>query len=414
MVSDSFSIIFYPKSSNLDKSGKAPVFLHITVDGKRCELSIKRKIELQNWDSHKGKLKGTNPAAKQLNKFLEEIRSRLYKIQGKFVADGRPYSAEMVRNAFQGKDIKYKTLLTIYKEHNVEISELVGREFSSGAYQRHLRTARHLKAFIKKECNSEDINVKEVDLKFINRFEHYLKTLRTCGQNTVTKYVTNLKKIMRICYANDWIAKDPFYHWKAKWKKVERGILNERELKTLMQANLPSQRLDQVRDIFIFRCFTGLSYIDVQKLSNNHIVLGIDGGKWIKIKRSKTDTMSSISFLRIAEQITDKYSMGSKIDEDEQLLPVISNQKLNTYLKEIAKLCGIHKKLTFHLSRHTFATTVTLSNGVPIESVSKMLGHQSLKTTQIYAKVIDQKLKQDMEVLKGKFLYSPPKVDMDD
>lgn len=197
-------------------------------------------------------------------------------------------------------------------------------------------------------------------------------------------------------------------------EKVERDILNERELKTLMQAKLPSRRLEQVRDIFIFCCFTGLSYIDVQKLSNNHIVLGIDGGKWIKIKRSKTDTMSSIPFLPIAQQITDKYSMGSQLDKDKQLLPVISNQKLNTYLKEIAKLCGIHKKLTFHLSRHTFATTVTLANGVPIESVSKMLGHQSLKTTQIYAKVIDQKLKQDMEMLKGKFLYSPLKVNKDD
>jgi len=403
MVSDSFSIIFYPKSSNLDKNGKAPLFLRITVDGKRCELSIKRKIELQYWDSHKGKIKGSNPTAKQLNKFLEEIKSRLYKIQGKFVADGRSYTAEMVRNAFQGKDIKYKTLLTIYEEHNGEISELVGREFSSGAYQRHLRTARHLKTFIRKEYGREDINVKEVDLKFINRFEHYLKTLRTCAHNTVTKYVTNLKKIMRICYANDWITKDPFYHWKAKWKKVERDILNERELRTLMQAELPSKRLDQVRDIFIFCCFTGLSYIDVQKLSNNHIVLAMDGEKWIKIKRSKTDTMSSIPFLHIAEQIVDKYSIDSKTDKDGQLLPVISNQKLNTYLKEIAKLCGIHKKLTFHLSRHTFATTVTLANGVPIESVSKMLGHQSLKTTQIYAKVIDKKLKNDMKLVENKF-----------
>ncbi len=410
MVSDSFSIIFYPKSSNLDKNGKAPLFLRITVDGKRCEHSLKSKIELQNWDSHKGKLKGSNPAAKQLNKFLEEIKSRLYKIQGKFVADGRPYTAEMLRNAFQGKDIKYKTLLIIYKEHNGEISELVGREFSSGAYQRHLRTARHLKTFIKKEYGCEDINVKEVDLKFINRFEHYLNTLRTCTHNTVTKYVTNLKKIMRICYANDWITKDPFYHWKAKWKKVERDILNERELKTIMEIELPSQRLNQVKDIFVFCCFTGLSYIDVQKLSSNHIVLAMNGEKWIKIKRSKTDTKSSVPLLPVAEGILKRYNQNHLANSGDKLLPVISNQKLNTYLKEIAKLCGIHKKLTFHLSRHTFATTVTLANGVPIESVSKMLGHQSLKTTQIYAKVMDQKLKQDMEVLKGKFFYSPSNV----
>ncbi len=410
MVSDSFSIIFYPKSSNLDKNGKAPLFLRITVDGKRCEHSLKSKIELQNWDSHKGKLKGSNPAAKQLNKFLEEIKSRLYKIQGKFVADGRPYTAEMLRNAFQGKDIKYKTLLIIYKEHNGEISELVGREFSSGAYQRHLRTARHLKTFIKKEYGCEDINVKEVDLKFINRFEHYLNTLRTCTHNTVTKYVTNLKKIMRICYANDWITKDPFYHWKAKWKKVERDILNERELKTIMEIELPSQRLNQVKDIFVFCCFTGLSYIDVQKLSSNHIVLAMNGEKWIKIKRSKTDTKSSVPLLPVAEGILKRYNQNHLANSGDKLLPVISNQKLNTYLKEIAKLCGIHKKLTFHLSHHTFATTVTLANGVPIESVSKMLGHQSLKTTQIYAKVMDQKLKQDMEVLKGKFFYSPSNV----
>lgn len=259
------------------------------------------------------------------------------------------------------------------------------------------------KGCINEEYNYDDIYVKEVDLKFINRFEHYLKTnLKSCGQNTVTKYVTNLKKIIRICYANDWISKDPFYHWKAKWKKVEREILSERELQILMETELPSQRLEQVRDIFIFCCFTGLSYIDVEKLSDNHIVLSIRGEKWIKINRSKTDTKSSVPLLPAAEKILKKYSSASHNIQN-GLLPVISNQKLNSYLKEIAVICKIDKKLTFHLSRHTFATTVTLANGVPIESVSKMLGHSSLKTTQIYAKVIDKKLMEDMRLVASKY-----------
>ncbi len=402
-MNDSFSILFYIRKNNPDKTGKCLVYLRITVTGKRSEISVKRKIKADDWNFSSGRAKNSKATNRELNKYLEDVRSRLYQIQGRYVADGKHYTSQMIKNAFQGKSSRHKTLLIIYGEHNREISELVGREFSSGAYQRHLRTLRHLKTFIYKEYNYQDIYVKDVDLKFINRFEHYIKThLKACGQNTVTKYVTNLKKIMRICYANDWISKDPFYHWKAKWKKVEREILNERELKILKEIELPSQRLEQVRDIFVFCCFTGLSYIDVEKLSNNHIVLNINGEKWIKINRSKTDTKSSVPLLPVAEKILHKYNTTLNNNQN-KLLPVISNQKLNTYLKEIAAICNIEKKLTFHLSRHTFATTVTLANGVPIESVSKMLGHSSLKTTQIYAKVIDKKLMNDMKLVVGKY-----------
>ncbi|TMM53125.1 site-specific integrase [Maribacter algarum] len=402
-MNDSFSILFYIRKNMPDRNGLCPIYLRITVSGKRSEISAKRKVKVDDWNCASGRAKNSKPSNRELNKYLEDLRARLYRIQGKYEADGRSYTSQMIKNSFQGKSSRHKTLLNIYEGHNKEISEIVGREFSSGAYQRHLRTLRHLKAFIDKEYGQEDVYVKEVDLKFINRFEHYLKTnLKACGQNTVTKYVTNLKKIMRICYANDWISKDPFYHWKAKWKKVERDILNERELKILMETELPLQRLEQVRDIFIFCCFTGLSYIDVEKLSDNHIVLNIKGEKWIKINRSKTDTKSSVPLLPIAEKILQKYS--ATLDNNQnKLLPVISNQKLNTYLKEIAAICNIEKKLTFHLSRHTFATTVTLANGVPIESVSKMLGHSSLKTTQIYAMVIDKKLMNDMKRIVGKY-----------
>ncbi|WP_243397020.1 site-specific integrase [Flagellimonas pacifica] len=253
------------------------IYLRVTVNGKRSEMSLQRKARPEKWDPKKGRVRGTIPSTLELNRFLDRIVSRVYQIQGELISDGIPNTSEMVLNTFQGKSDRSKTLLSIYGDHNDEILELVGREFSSGAYQRHLRTARHLKTFIKKEYGYGDISVKKVDLKFINRFEHFLRrTLKNCGQNTVTKYVTNLKKIMRICYANGWISKDPFYHWKAKWKKVEHDILNERELKSIMEKDLPSKRLDQVRDIFVFCCFTGLSYIDVQKLSKDHIVLAMD------------------------------------------------------------------------------------------------------------------------------------------
>jgi site-specific recombinase XerD len=402
-MNDSFSILFYIRKKMTDKNGKCSIYLRITVNGKRSEISVQRKVKVDDWNCDSGRAKNFKASSRELNKYLEDVRSRLYQIQGKYVADGKHYTSQMIKNTFQGKSSRHKTLLLIYDSHNMEISELVGREFSSGAYQRHLRTARHLKTFIYKEYGYDDMNVKEIDLKFINRFEHFLKTnLKSCGQNTVTKYVTNLKKIIRICYANDWISKDPFYHWKAKWKKVERDILNNRELKVLIEAELPTKRLEQVRDVFVFCCFTGLSYIDVEKLSNNHIVLNMNGEKWIKINRSKTDTKSSVPLLAVAEEILKKYNRNLDA-RDGKLLPVISNQKLNIYLKEITIFCNIDKKLTFHLSRHTFATTVTLANGVPIESVSKMLGHSSLKTTQIYAKVIDEKLREDMKRVAGKY-----------
>lgn len=415
-VRNSYSILFFLKTSNLDKNGLVPIFLRITVDGRRSELSIKRKVDPSQWCSISNKVKprGSNPNADELNKYLDEIKTRLHRIQGKFVTKGRPFTAIMLKNKFLNPEEHYKTLLNIYDEHNVQIEQLMGIDYSYGAYKRHARTRKHLATFIKTEYRMEDIFVKEIDLKFITRFEHYLKTKKIGNQNTTTKYLTNFKKIMRIAFANNWVNKDPFYHWKAKWKKVERDVLTELELRTMMEKEFNIKRLEQVRDIFVFCCFTGLAYVDVEKLSKHHIVLGMDGDRWIKINRSKTDSRSSIPLLPAAEEILAKYADFSNDSEDGLLLPVISNQKINAFIKEIALICNIEKNLTFHLARHTFATTVTLANGIPIESVSKMLGHQSLKTTQIYAKVIDQKLKQDMAILKGKFSKPHLKIIKDD
>lgn len=403
METNSFSVLCYVRKARVSQQGEAPLFFRITVNSKRAEFSIQRKVKLEKWCSIKSRVKGSNPRSKALNHYIDELETKAYNIHSKLVVKKRAFTAETIKNKLLNKETINKTLLEVYDEHNNQIEQLLGLEYSYGAYRRHVRTRDHLADFVKKEYKIKDIFIKEVDLKFIKRFNHYLKTRRVGNQNTVTKYVVNFKKIMRIAAANNLVNKDPFHHWKAKWKKVERDILTEPELRSLIEQEFDIPRLDQIRDIFVFSCFTGLAYIDVKKLSANHIVIGMDGNRWIKINRSKTDSRSVVPLLPTSEEILSKYKEHPLTSDNGLLLPVISNQKTNAFLKEIATVCKIQKNLTFHLARHTFATTVTLANGVPIESVSKMLGHQSLKTTQIYAKVIDEKLMKDMEVVKAKF-----------
>lgn len=268
---------------------------------------------------------------------------------------------------------------------------------------KHVRTCRHLGKFLSKEYGVKDIRVGLIDLMFVKRFERHLKDQKIGQQNTITKYVTNFKKIIRIAHAHGWIERDPFYHWKAVWTPVQREALSEPELKSLREAHMDTIRLEEVRDVFLFCCFTGLAHSDVKRLSENDLTIDIKGKKWIRINRKKTKVRCDIPVLGLAEEIILKYSDRCSMRDDISLLPVISNQKTNLYLKKVAKLSGIKKNLTHHLARHTFATTVTLSNGVPIESVSRMLGHRS-KTTQIYAKVVDRKLREDMDGLQERLV----------
>ena len=402
MVSNSFSILFFTRKKRNNSNDSVSIYLRITVDSKRTELSIQRKIKPTDWNSA-GKVNGTSHEALEINKHLDEIRHRIYTIHSKLMSKGKAFTAQTLKERVLGKKKVKKTLIDLYQEHNEEILELVGKEYSMGRYYQHRRTMNHLKIFIAKEYQADDLALKKVDLKFISRFEHYLKMSKAGGRNTITKYVTNFKKIIHIAFAHNWINKDPFYHWKPVWETVEREVLNEREINVLLDKELENEKLNQVKDVFLFCCFTGLSYSDVKKLSNDHIVLGINGQKWIKTNRKKTNTISSIPLLPTALEILKKYEGFSLNSDRDLLLPVISNQKMNQYLKEIGILYGIRKKMTCHLSRHTFATTVTLTNGVPIESVSRMLGHRSLRTTQIYAKVVDKKLMEDMMKVRHKF-----------
>ncbi|WP_316930208.1 site-specific integrase [Leeuwenhoekiella sp. MAR_2009_132] len=399
MMASSISILFYPKTSAKKSLKAATIYARITVDSKRSEFSTQHKAT-EKWDPKLGKMTGTSAEARMVNRHLDDVRTKIYEIYDRLIREDKPVSAQIIRDIYQGKDDEQRILLELFKEHNDRIESLIGKGYSNGTLQRYKAARTHLENYLLFLKKKNDIALREIDYQFISGFEHYLKSQKNCAHNTATKYIVNFKKIMRIALANQFIDKDPFFHWKSNWKTKEREFLTSTELNTLAQKEFSIVRLEQVRDIFLFCCFTGLAYADVNKLSSDDIILGLNGERWIKTKRQKTNTLSSIPILPTAEQILNKYSDHPCRLKDNKLLPVLTNQKSNAYLKEIADVCGISKTLTTHLARHTFATTVTLSRGVPMETVSKMLGHTSIKTTQLYAKVLDSKIGADMDLLK--------------
>lgn len=397
------SILFYLKKSKMDSLGKTFIYLRITVDGKRCEKSIRRKIHVNQWNSDANCVKGLSEEATEINRLITTIRNKIYQIEQNLIRKEEPVSAKILMNHYIGINDELKTILSIFQEHNDNVNSLIGRDFAPGTAERYKTAKKHLGEYVFHKYKKRDLFVKDIDYNFIIGFEYYLKTKRKCGHNSAVKYITNFKKIIRIALANGWIKRDPFLHWTSRLKPVHRAFLSEGEIQTMMDKKLHCKRLEQVRDIFIFCCFTGLAYIDIKNLTTKDIGVGIDGEKWILSKRTKTHIRTNIPLLPTALLIIKKYENQASLSVTRHILPVLSNQKMNAYLKEISDLCGINKNLTFHLARHTFATTITLTNGVPIETVSKMLGHTSLKTTQHYAKILDSKVSKDMEKLKAKF-----------
>lgn len=401
-MSNLFSILFFSKRGRSTQDAYAVMYSRITFKGKRAEFSTSRKINLQNWNNKSGKVWGTSVEARSINRFLDTIRATLYEIHDRLVRDNKPISASAIRDIYLGKEDKQYMLLEIFQDHNDQMKSLIGKGFTKGTLQRYNACKQHIEAYLAYRGNAKDIPVEDVDHKFITGFDFFLRSEKDCAHNTAQKYIVNFKKIIRIAYANQWIEKDPFFHWKGNWKSSEREYLTDLELQEMVVHEFDIPRLDLVRDTFVFCCYTGLAFADVKKLSSDDIVINISGKKLIKTKRQKTKSLSSIPLLGIPEMILEKYSDHPYVNAGKGVLPVLTNQKSNSYLKEIADVCGIKKNLTTHLARHTFATTVMLSKGVPIESVGKMLGHRSLKTTQIYAKVLDEKVGKDMEILAQK------------
>ena len=401
------SILFYIKRKKEDQQGKVPVYMRITYDGKRAEISTMRKVESKRWNSKGNIVNGSSSEAKLINRNLDIMRNRVHEIHQKLVDGNDEINVTVIKNMYLGNNEENKSILNMFEEHNSRMEKLVGKHFSFRTLQRYKTTKKHLEAFISASYKTYDYPVKEIDTKFINSFTYYLKTEYNHSHNSALKYLAYLKKIVRIAFANGWVEKDPFYNFKLKLQNIDREFLTKEEIIQIMEKEFSIPRIEHVRDVFLFSCYTGLAYSDVEKLTVDDIVRGIDGNLWIKIKRTKTKTLSNIPLLPVAQKLIEKYKDVGNFKG--KLLPVYTNQRMNSYLKEIADRCEIKKNLTFHMARHTFATTVTLSNGVPIESVSKMLGHSSIKITQHYAKVLDRKLGEDMTILRKRMEWSTPK-----
>ena len=298
-------------------------------------------------------------------------------------------------------------LLEIFQHHNDQVKELIGRQYSLSTHRRYETSLEHTRKFIEEYYKQSDLAVATLKYQFITDYEFWLKTKRKCNHNSTIKYLTNFKKIIHICIKNGWLDRDPFVAFKMTKHEVDRPYLTTEELEIIASKNFVSERINQVRDIFLFSCFTGLAYTDTQKLTHAEIATGIDGEKWIFTSRQKTEAPSRIPLLPQAAAILAKYKNHSQCINKNRVVPMLSNQKMNAYLHEISAICGINKEMTYHTARHTFATTVTLTNGVPIETVSKMLGHKNLRTTQHYAKILDKKVSDDMKALREKFAKTP-------
>ena len=398
------SILFYAKRAKTNVSGLVPIYSRITVNGKRIELTTGRFVELSKWSSEAGKMKGTSEQARSVNSQLDILKLKIIDAQMELVHKNIPVTSESLKLKLTGSAERPRMLVPIFQDHNNKIKELIGKEYAAGTLERYITSLKHTIAFLGWKFKISDIDIKQNDHAFITDYEFYLRSVRNCSNNTAVKYIKNFNKIIKICLANDWLEKNPFSNYKSKIKEVERGFLSEEELQSVLDKELKIDRLALVRDIFLFSCFTGLAYIDVKNLTKSHISIGIDGERWIYTHRQKTESASKIPILPVTQMIIDKYADHPQSNNQGVLLPILSNQKMNAYLKEIATICEIEKELTFHIARHTFATTVTLTNGVPIESVSKMLGHKNIKTTQHYAKILDKKVSEDMQILKQKFI----------
>ena len=396
------NISFLIRKNRTNKQGEAPIYMRISIDQGRAEIATGRYIHPVNWNGKQNKAFPKKKGGTQINQFLEVLKNGVFDHHTVMIKKGEYISAKALKNRFLGIEDDKRTIVDVFEYHNKKISELSGISYSPTTIQRYVTTLDHIKSFIKHQYALEDVALNQLKFSFISDLEHYFRTVRKCNNNTTYKYIKNFKKVINIAIRNEWLEKDPFAKYKASLVEVKREFLSKEELHKLEQLKLNISRLDNVRDIFVFSCYSGLAYIDVTNLTMDNIRKGIDGNLWIITQRQKTKVPSNVPLLPKALDIINKYKFYPAKKSEEHILPHLSNQKLNAYLKELADLASINKNLTFHTARHTFATTITLANGVPIETISSMLGHKNIRTTQIYSKVINEKVSHDMNELRKK------------
>ncbi len=400
---NTFSVSFLARSSKTENS-MLSIFARITVNRVRAEISLKFKVKASQWNKQRGQAQGRSQEVYEINQFLERFRARITMHYQELLLQDAPISAEIIKNMVLKLEEEKHLLLKTFDYHN----ENMRHSLAWGTLKNYFTTKQYLENYIKKVYKRSDVFLTELDYKFITGFERFMKQTiplkphQACNQNTIMKHIERTRKVINMSIKYEWLDRDPFIAFKPSFVKKERESLTRLELKTIEERQFSIHRLQLVKDLFVFSCYTGLAYIDTYNLSQNDIHRGNDGELWISTYREKSKTPIHIPLLPKALEIIEKYKYDPAAQAAGKVFPPLSNQKLNSYLKEIADLCGITKPLTFHIARHTFATTITLLNGVPIETVSKLLGHTSIRTTQIYAKVLNEKISHDMQQLRLK------------
>jgi site-specific recombinase XerD len=362
-------------------------------------------VLFKEWDDIKNRGRGTSTKIRILNNYLDYVYNKLLDCHKQLLEEDKIVSANAIKARYLGKDDTHKTLKELIAYHNTTMITVL----KFGTMKNYYTTDKYLDKYLNRKLKVKDIYLKQLNYRFIIDFEQYLRTYKNSkkqlmmSNNGVMKHLERFKKMINLAVKLEWVLKNPFNQFQLKFDKYDRQYLSERELELIENTHYNSERLEKVKDCFIFSCYTGLSYVDVKELTINQITRGIDNNNWIFTKREKTNETVKVPLLPKALEIINKYKDDLECNYSKTLLPIASNQKTNTYLKEIAKDCSIHKNITFHVARHTFATTVMLSNGVPIETVSKLLGHTKLSTTQIYARVIESKISEDIQNLLKRF-----------
>ena len=389
-------VSFLARKAMIKKTGMVPIYCRVRYGDTTAQFSTKMDVLYINWDSKRTRVKGNSKKAMNLK--LETLRISIIEKYDALIKTNVIITAKTIIDYYKNDTLIMNSVINVFKQHNTNMKSLIGIEYSYGSYKNYKTTLKHLIKYINTKYNANDIFLNKINYDFIYNFSQFLLLHTECNHNGMMKHIQRFKKITNFCIKNDYITNDPFAGFKISFKKSNRVYINKQELHTLKNITL-NDSLSKVRDIFLFACYTGLSYIDLYNLSLKNIRKGYDNLQWIYVKRHKTNIPSNIPILPPAFSILKKYKKQKNIN---RIFPMISNQKMNKALKEIAHLCNFNKNLTFHSARHTFATTITLTNGVPIETVSKMLGHNNIKTTQLYARVIDSKISSDMLKLRQK------------
>lgn len=399
-VANNLSVLIWANKSKANAAGLVPLYARVTYLGKRSEISLTLKVDCNKWDPKIGFVKGNNPDAKRTNTEIVNIKNAINQAYDDLERIEEFITAEKIKSKYLGEEKSQRMLLEVFDEHNKNLEELIGKGIVKATHTKYVTIRDKVSAFIAFKFKKTDVYLENIAYSFITDFEHYLKVKQHISHNVVMSYIKRVKRIITISVNNRWLSHNPFAGFVCTSKKVERTELEDYELDTLEGKHFSILRLEEVRDCYLFSCYTGYAFVDAEKLSPGHIVRGKDGQLWINTDRTKSKIEANVPLLPKALAIIEKYKYHPECQAMGRLLPMKSNQKMNAYLKEIADLCGIEKNLTTHTARHTFATTVTLENDVPIESVSKMLGHTKITTTQIYARVKEKKVSKDMMRLK--------------